>query len=55
MAKGTPSQGKKSAGKTHIKCRRCGKKAFHVKKKVCAACGFGESSKRRDYNWAKDH
>lgn len=55
MAKGTPSQGKKASGKTHIVCRRCGKKSFHVRKKVCAACGFGQSSKRRDYNWAKDH
>lgn len=55
MSKGTPSQGKKSSGKTHITCRRCGKKAYNLKKEVCSACGFGESAKRRDYNWAKDH
>ncbi|MFW5903942.1 MAG: 50S ribosomal protein L37e [Candidatus Saliniplasma sp.] len=52
MGKGTPSKGK--SGKTHIPCRRCGKKAFNLKKKVCASCGFGKSAKRRKYNWAKD-
>lgn len=40
--------------KTHVKCRRCGEKAFHIKKGVCAACGFGDTKKRRDYNWKKD-
>ncbi len=51
MTKGTPS--KSGGGKTHIICRRCGKHAYHVRKKVCAACGFGKSIKRRDYNWKK--
>ncbi|MFW6064501.1 MAG: 50S ribosomal protein L37e [Candidatus Natronoplasma sp.] len=55
MSKGTPSQGKKSSGKTHIQCRRCGNKAFNVKDGYCASCGFGRSAKRKDYNWAKDH
>ncbi len=55
MSKGTTSKGKDTKSPTHVKCRRCGKKAYNVKKKVCAACGFGESAKRRDYNWAKDH
>jgi len=55
MSKGTPSQGKKSSGKTHIKCRRCGNKSFNVKDSYCASCGFGRFAKRRDYNWAKDH
>jgi large subunit ribosomal protein L37e len=50
--KGTPSMGKKNK-KLHIRCRRCGKVAFHVRKKVCAACGFGKSSKLRSYNWIK--
>lgn len=52
MTKGTPS---KSGGKTnHVACRRCGKHAFHVQKRRCAACGFGETSKLRRYNWAKN-
>jgi large subunit ribosomal protein L37e len=51
MSKGTPS--KSGGGTTHIVCRRCGKHAYHVRKKICAACGFGKSSKRRDYNWKK--
>jgi large subunit ribosomal protein L37e len=51
MGKGTPS---KSGGKkTHTMCRRCGKHAFHVQKRRCAACGFGQTSKMRQYNWAK--
>ena len=44
--KGTPSMGKKNK-KTHIRCRRCGKNSYHVRKKVCASCGFGKSSKIR--------
>lgn len=55
MSKGTPSKGKKGKSKTHIPCRRCGKKAYNVRKGYCAACGFGKSSKKKDYNWAKDH
>jgi len=47
---GTPSQGKKNKT-THVKCRRCGEKSYHVTKKVCASCGFGKSAKRRDYAW----
>jgi len=39
--------------KTHGKCRRCGEKAYHLRKKVCAACGFGKTSKREDFNKAK--
>ncbi len=50
MAKGTPSMGKKNK-KTHIACRRCGKRAYHVRKKVCAACGFGSSSRIRKFSW----
>ncbi|QKQ98051.1 50S ribosomal protein L37e [Candidatus Nanohaloarchaea archaeon] len=39
--------------KSHGKCRRCGKKAFHLRKKECAACGFGKTSKRNDFDKAK--
>ncbi|RLG88902.1 MAG: 50S ribosomal protein L37e [Thermoprotei archaeon] len=52
MTKGTPSMGKKSKGKTHIKCRRCGRVAFNVSKGYCAACGFGRSRRIRRYSWA---
>ncbi|ELY47238.1 MULTISPECIES: 50S ribosomal protein L37e [Natronorubrum] len=47
---GTPSQGKKNKT-THTKCRRCGEKSYHTKKKVCSSCGFGKSAKRRSYEW----
>ncbi len=53
MAKGTPSKGKLSGGKTHIVCRRCGERSFHVSRKVCASCGYGKSAKLRKYNWSK--
>ena len=53
MTKGTSSR---SGGKkTHIACRRCGKKSFHMQKRICAACGFGRIAKRRNYSWAKLH
>ncbi|NIC00370.1 50S ribosomal protein L37e [Halobacterium sp. R2-5] len=47
---GTPSQGKKNTT-THTKCRRCGEKSYHTKKKVCSSCGFGKTAKRRSYSW----
>ncbi|RMF54533.1 50S ribosomal protein L37e [Candidatus Woesearchaeota archaeon] len=53
MAKGTPSMGKHSGKKTHIKCRRCGKGTYHMRKKVCSSCGYGKSPKLRSYSWQK--
>jgi large subunit ribosomal protein L37e len=53
MSKGTASKGKNSSKKTHIRCRRCGKKTYHVTKKVCSSCGYGNSSRLRSYNWSK--
>lgn len=50
--KGTPSMGKRSKGKTHIRCRRCGRHAFNVAKGYCAACGFGRSKRIRRYSWS---
>jgi large subunit ribosomal protein L37e len=41
MSKGTPSHGKRGKGKTHGTCQRCGKRSYNLRKKVCAACGFG--------------
>ncbi|MBL6743272.1 MAG: 50S ribosomal protein L37e [Candidatus Poseidonia sp.] len=52
MSKGTPSMGKRQKT-THIRCRRCGRNAYHKQKSVCASCGYGESSRIRKYNWAK--
>lgn len=51
MTKGTPSMGKKSTGKLHIACRRCGKTSFHMKKSECASCGYGKSARLRKYSW----
>ncbi len=53
MTKGTPSFGRHSGKKTHIRCRRCGERAYHVRKKKCASCGYGETAKIRKYNWNK--
>jgi len=53
MAKGTPSMGRKSGKKTHIRCRRCGKRTYHIRKKRCSSCGYGASSRLRKYNWQK--
>jgi large subunit ribosomal protein L37e len=50
MSKGTPSMGKR-AGKTHIACRRCGSISFHLRHRVCSACGFGKSTRIRKYKW----
>jgi large subunit ribosomal protein L37e len=51
MSKGTPSQGMKSRSYTHILCRRCGNRSYHAAHKVCASCGFGDTAKKRKYNW----
>ncbi|MDH5634348.1 MAG: 50S ribosomal protein L37e [Candidatus Bathyarchaeota archaeon] len=51
MGKGTPSFGKHATKLLHIKCRRCGRRAYSMKKKRCAACGYGASSTLRSYSW----
>jgi large subunit ribosomal protein L37e len=53
MTKGTSSMGKKSGGKNHIVCRRCGKVSRNLSTKICSSCGYGKSSKIRDYKWMK--
>ena len=50
MTKGTPSMGKRNKT-NHVMCRRCGKRAFHVSKRVCSACGFGKSAVMKKYSW----
>ncbi len=51
MGKGTASFGKHGRGKSHIVCRRCGRRSFNVAKGYCAACGFGRSRRMRRYSW----
>jgi large subunit ribosomal protein L37e len=53
MTKGTPSMGKKSGKKNMIHCRRCGRRTYHVRKKICSSCGFGKSPRLRKYKWQK--
>jgi len=52
--KGTASKGLNSRGKSHIMCRRCGRRSYHKKDKICASCGFGKTSKLRSYTWRKN-
>ncbi|MEM1543305.1 MAG: 50S ribosomal protein L37e [Candidatus Bathyarchaeia archaeon] len=51
MTKGTPSFGKRMGKTLHIRCRRCGRRSYNVRKKRCSACGFGESARIRRYSW----
>ncbi|MCK4435559.1 50S ribosomal protein L37e [Candidatus Bathyarchaeota archaeon] len=51
MVKGTTSFGRHSKKLVHIKCRRCGRRAYHMRKKRCAACGYGASSTLNSYSW----
>lgn len=37
----------------HIRCRRCGRRAYHIRKKCCAACGFGASKRLKGYSWGR--
>ena len=45
--------GKKSGKKNFIRCKRCGKPTYHIRKKKCASCGYGKSKKLRKYSWQK--
>lgn len=53
MTKGTPSMGKKSGKKAHLRCRRCGHYSFHMTKKKCSFCGYGATARLRKYSWQK--
>ena len=50
MTKGTPSMGLKNRI-SHVRCRRCGRVAYKVNTRECAACGYGKSAKLRKYAW----
>ncbi|MGQ0534518.1 MAG: 50S ribosomal protein L37e [Methanobacteriota archaeon] len=54
MTKGTPSKGKRNQRGSHVRCRRCGRHAYHPNKRQCASCGFPRA-KLRNYAWAKLH
>jgi len=51
MTKGTASFGKRHT-KTHVLCRRCGRRALHGQKLRCASCGYPDARKRK-FNWAQ--
>ena len=54
MTKGTYAKGQKvHKGRLHIRCRRCGKPAYHKIDQICASCGYGRSQKIRQYAWMK--
>ena len=50
MTKGTSSFGKRTS-KSHTGCIRCGRTSFHLQKKICSACGYGNTAQMRRYNW----
>merc|ERR1712146_522167 len=50
-AMGTKNALKSQISKTHTSCRRCGRRSFHIQKKVCGACGY-PSARTRKYNWS---
>ncbi|MDI9646652.1 MAG: 50S ribosomal protein L37e [Archaeoglobales archaeon] len=51
MSDGTAAMGRRNRKRVHVRCRRCGRNSFHVRKGYCAACGFGRSEKLRSYSW----
>jgi large subunit ribosomal protein L37e len=51
MVKGTTSFGKHGKKAVHTHCRRCGRRAYHIRQKRCAACGYGASKTIRKYAW----
>ncbi|HLC74024.1 MAG TPA: 50S ribosomal protein L37e [Candidatus Nanoarchaeia archaeon] len=53
MTKGTASMGKRSRFRLHIRCRRCGESSYHKQKGRCSHCGFGATTKLRQFNWQK--
>ena len=50
ISEGTPSMGKRH-NKSHVLCKRCGRRSFHAQKKTCASCGY-PAAKIRSHNWA---
>ena len=51
--KGTATRGKRAKHRVHVACRRCGYRAYHIRKRICAQCGYGKSARMRTYAWQK--
>ena len=52
MTKGAASMGLKGKKSGLVqRCRRCGKRSYHVRNKKCASCGYGDTAKLRRYSW----
>ena len=49
MSKGTSSMGKHHNIR-HIRCRRCGRHSYHIRKEKCSACGYPRA-KMRNESW----
>ncbi|MEM3857359.1 MAG: 50S ribosomal protein L37e, partial [Thermoprotei archaeon] len=43
--------GKRGRSKSHIRCRRCGRHSYSLRRHACSHCGFGRSKKLRTYAW----
>lgn len=52
MGKGTPSFGKHQTI-THIRCRRCGRHSYNIRKSFCSACGFGKTATLNREKWRR--
>lgn len=50
---GTTAFGRMHKKKVHATCPRCGRRAYHIRKGYCAACGFGRSPKIRKNAWRR--
>ncbi|MEM3085677.1 MAG: 50S ribosomal protein L32 [Halobacteria archaeon] len=46
----TASFGKRNVKKTHIRCRRCGRVAYHIRHRLCAFCGYPRPRRRVGVN-----
>lgn len=49
VGSGTPSFGKHNK-RTHARCRRCGRHAYHMQHAKCAACGYPDA-RLRIFRW----
>jgi large subunit ribosomal protein L37e len=43
----------KTGKRIHVRCRRCGRRAYHVRLGTCAACGYGATPRLREYAWQR--
>jgi len=50
VGKGTPSMGKRQK-RSHVLCRRCGKRSYNIRLRACSKCGYGKTAKIKRYKW----